>query len=425
MLNFRNRSKVVSVLVVLFVALLSAGLMMNQASAEEVELSDEAQMDQARRSLQHRLEESISEMDGVARATVEIGLADPSRFFVQNSFPARAARASVVVRTYGEVPEYLGLEIARLVSDSVLAEFDIVVDLEDISVIDTLFTVLFPINVINNEEVTSSIESERSEFREMTEELESLLADAISEMDGVIRARVVLQIPHDNNFIANMNIGRASVIVDTYRLLSEYEGEQIARFVSRSVPFDLHKYNVGVTDADSNILFSQYAWSTYGAFIPESNIKHGLGQFQWPLSNTFDQISSGFGYRANLVSATFEEEFHAGIDIPAPAGVAVFAAADGYVTFTGSAPNHGSRGSMIKIDHGNGYSTRYEHLSRIHVDERSVTSQTQLYGRQFVRQGEYIADVGGSHLHFEIHFDGNPINPMDYFYYGDFYNDFD
>ena len=116
-----------------------------------------------------------------------------------------------------------------------------------------------------------------------------------------------------------------------------------------------------------------------------------ISQFQWPLDG-YTRITVPFGMMVNPVSG--REEFHTGLDIPAPARTPILAAKDGYVTFSGW---DDSFGNMVIIYHDNGYSTVYAHALRNRVEEG-----------QFVRQGMPIADVGatgvatGEHLHFEI-----------------------
>jgi len=128
------------------------------------------------------------------------------------------------------------------------------------------------------------------------------------------------------------------------------------------------------------------------------------GQFVWPLP-THSNISSGFGSRTHPISG--RNEHHTGIDLPAPAGTRIVAAADGIVRTAGWS---GGFGLTVIIDHGNGYSTLYAHNSR----NRVTVGQN-------VTAGQHIADVGttgvstGNHLHFEIRRNGTPVDPMRYF----------
>ncbi len=119
-----------------------------------------------------------------------------------------------------------------------------------------------------------------------------------------------------------------------------------------------------------------------------------------PVSGT---ISSRFGSRSSVRSGA-----HTGLDIAAPYGTKIKAAASGTVVFAG---NKGSLGNLVVISHGNGVQTYYGHCSSIDV---SVGDK--------VSQGAVIARVGstgnstGNHLHLEIRVNGVARNPQNYLY---------
>lgn len=97
---------------------------------------------------------------------------------------------------------------------------------------------------------------------------------------------------------------------------------------------------------------------------------------------------------------------HEGIDISAPHGTPIFAAAKGRVVEAGTFAGYGQ---MVEIDHGYGLTTRYGHASRL----------LARVGQQ-VERGDVIALVGrtgiatGPHLHYEVRVDGRPQNPLNY-----------
>ena len=128
------------------------------------------------------------------------------------------------------------------------------------------------------------------------------------------------------------------------------------------------------------------------------------GQFQWPIP-THPPGTRGFGIQMHPILRVYR--MHTGIDVGAPTGTRIHAAAEGYVRFVGWM---GGYGNTVIIDHGNGYSTLYAHNSRNRVREG-----------QRVRAGQHIADVGstgmstGPHLHFEIRRDNIAIDPMTFF----------
>jgi murein DD-endopeptidase MepM/ murein hydrolase activator NlpD len=116
------------------------------------------------------------------------------------------------------------------------------------------------------------------------------------------------------------------------------------------------------------------------------------------------RASSSFGNRLDPFTRTLS--FHPGIDLVAPTGTPILAAAAGRVIHAGPMPGYGN---TVEIDHDNGFITRYAHASTISVR----VGQT-------VQPGEPIAKVGstgrstGPHLHFEVRVDDRPVNPADY-----------
>ena len=129
------------------------------------------------------------------------------------------------------------------------------------------------------------------------------------------------------------------------------------------------------------------------------------GQFMWP-SNTTHLVTSPYGYRIHPV--TGKSRFHAGIDIGAAYGTSILAANDGVVIVAGY--NAGGYGNYVVINHGGGYTTLYAHASSLLV---SVG--------QKVSRGQVIATCGstgmstGPHIHFEVQYNGQTTNPMQYF----------
>jgi murein DD-endopeptidase MepM/ murein hydrolase activator NlpD len=112
-------------------------------------------------------------------------------------------------------------------------------------------------------------------------------------------------------------------------------------------------------------------------------------------------VSSSFGYRTDPLLGT--RAFHAGIDFRGPTGTAVRASAEGVVAFAGA---NGGYGKMVEIRHPSGLTSRYAHLSAIHVSQ----------GEQ-VQAGVRIGEIGstgrstGPHLHYEVRRDDDARDP--------------
>ena len=124
----------------------------------------------------------------------------------------------------------------------------------------------------------------------------------------------------------------------------------------------------------------------------------------WPLPMDYTRITSPFGNRvAPTAGAT---TYHKGIDIGVPENKAVYASAGGRVV---AVQYSSARGYYIRINHGNGISTLYQHLNRQLVkvgDEVEVGEQIALSGNTGI--------TAGPHLHFEVWINGTPVDPTPY-----------
>ena len=127
-----------------------------------------------------------------------------------------------------------------------------------------------------------------------------------------------------------------------------------------------------------------------------------------PVSNKdLSRVASGFGYRIDPVYKV--RKFHAGLDFTAPQGTPIYATADGTVKMAGF--DNSGFGNHVIINHGFGYETLYGHMVR--VKSRSGNK---------VKRGDVIGYVGstgkstGPHGHYEVHRNGQPVDPVYYFY---------
>jgi murein DD-endopeptidase MepM/ murein hydrolase activator NlpD len=129
-----------------------------------------------------------------------------------------------------------------------------------------------------------------------------------------------------------------------------------------------------------------------------------------PVSNKdLSRIASGFGYRIDPIYKT--RKFHPGLDFTAPQGTPIYATADGVVILAGF--SEGGYGIHVVIDHGYGYETLYGHMVKV-----------KCRAGQRVKRGDQIGYVGstgkstGPHCHYEVHKNGQKLDPV-YFFYND------
>jgi len=122
----------------------------------------------------------------------------------------------------------------------------------------------------------------------------------------------------------------------------------------------------------------------------------------WPARG---RVASGFGVRRIPYSKS-GYQFHTGVDIVGSYNSPIQATAAGRVVFTGY---RGSYGNMIIIDHDYGYETLYAHLSGFAVNAGEKVERGQTIG--------FMGASGrttGTHLHYEVHYNGSPVNPNNY-----------
>jgi len=124
------------------------------------------------------------------------------------------------------------------------------------------------------------------------------------------------------------------------------------------------------------------------------------------INEDLTHTAAGFGMRMHPIYRT--QRFHNGIDFAAPVGTPVRATANGVVS---EATQNSAQGGRVVIDHRNGFRTVYSSLERFNVRVG-----------QRVSRGELIGATGNPgmstapHLHYEVHKNGSPIDPVNYFF---------
>ena len=129
-----------------------------------------------------------------------------------------------------------------------------------------------------------------------------------------------------------------------------------------------------------------------------------------PVSNRdLDRIASGFGMRIDPVYGTLK--MHKGLDFTAPQGTPIYATGDGRIEMAGF--DESGYGIHVIINNGYGYETLFGHMAKVKVR-----------AGEYVKRGEVIGWVGstgkstGPHCHYEVHINGQMVDPV-YFFYND------
>ena len=129
-----------------------------------------------------------------------------------------------------------------------------------------------------------------------------------------------------------------------------------------------------------------------------------------PVDRRRISIRSGFGWRRDPFTKGYR--FHQGLDLAGRIGTPIYATADGLVLDPYANSSMSGYGKVVVINHGFGYQTLYGHLSKILVKPGDKVKRGQIIG--------LMGSTGrskGPHLHYEIHYKGTPVNPINYLYF--------
>ena len=135
--------------------------------------------------------------------------------------------------------------------------------------------------------------------------------------------------------------------------------------------------------------------------IPGKNVVDGI---EWVIPCKYVYLSSPYGWRIHPVYGY--PKFHTGVDLAAPQGTQILASRAGTVT---AATYNSSSGYYVTVNHGDGFSTSYLHMTHYVVSVGQQVAAGQILG--------YMGSTGvstGPHLHFTIYYNGNTVNPANY-----------
>jgi len=145
----------------------------------------------------------------------------------------------------------------------------------------------------------------------------------------------------------------------------------------------------------------------YSLALQKEKMLASIPSVQPVFNKDLKKTGSGWGYRIHPIYKI--RKFHYGIDFTASTGMEIYATGDGTVKEVST--EHSGYGKMILVDHGFGYRTLYGHMSKFNVKPGQKVKRGEVIG--------YVGNTGTSthpHLHYEVHRNGEPVNPQFYFY---------
>jgi murein DD-endopeptidase MepM/ murein hydrolase activator NlpD len=223
---------------------------------------------------------------------------------------------------------------------------------------------------------------------------------------GEMQARI-MRLDAQSERLSKFAGDKASVMADRARMKKDSSPSNVSKEgkggpLVRNSPLseaDLQQY---IADLMAKIDLETDQFSGIEAKLLQQSVLKDMLPNSSPVSVAFN--SSSYGWRIDPFNG--EKAFHEGLDFPAAVGTRINAAAGGIVSFAGPSADYGK---LIKIDHGSGLETRYAHSSKLFVTVG-----------QRVEKGQEIAEIGntgrstGPHLHYEIRFNGNALDPRRY-----------
>jgi murein DD-endopeptidase MepM/ murein hydrolase activator NlpD len=206
------------------------------------------------------------------------------------------------------------------------------------------------------------------------------------------------------------SIFEASPLPDSARATFLEKQNEIARVERMSGNELVRSISVTLNNLKSRIAAQKSSYNEIAGLINNKEKLLAATPAIQPVSNKdLNRIASGFGYRIDPIYKTVK--MHAGLDFTAAQGTPIYATANGVIKTAGNTGN--GYGNHVVINHGYGYETLYGHMVRVKARVGQRVERGDLIG--------YVGSTGkstGPHCHYEVHKNGQKLDPV-YFFYND------
>ncbi|MDD6199914.1 MAG: peptidoglycan DD-metalloendopeptidase family protein [Firmicutes bacterium] len=260
------------------------------------------------------------------------------------------------------------------------------------------------------EEIAAADHQRLKEMSEAAKQVETARAELLAERDELKKAKDKMDQTQAD--LEQKNTQAQALLTELIAKGEEYEAlmeqledeqrEAADELANKQVEYDDAKYAEYMATATQPTTQPP----SYGGGGGNGGAPVDIDGITWVVPCDYTVVSSPWGWRPHPLSG--EWKFHNGVDLWAPGcyGQPIYATRSGVVTYSDW---YGSGGQTVMIDHLDGFKSIYMHLSSYAVSEGDFVAAGQIIG--------YIGTTGGvtgPHLHFEIRYNGETLNPMQF-----------
>lgn len=237
---------------------------------------------------------------------------------------------------------------------------------------------------------------------------ERRLKELAQAAEVVAQARTALEEEKTSLEASRLELDEAQLVLDEKRaeadaILTQLNAEH-RELVAMYEEYEALESALSQEIADKEKEYTEQKKKEEAAARPSGGGPSAPSSGGWVTPCSYTALTSAYGWRIHPI--TGKESFHNGVDLANGSGTTIYAAKSGTVTVS---TYNSVYGYYVQINHGDGFSTLYGHLTHDIVDVGQYVSAGQVIG--------YMGSTGwstGPHLHFTIYYNGGTVNPMNY-----------